>query len=235
MEETKQMGFFEKVLKIFTSPTQVFTELKDNPKVLQPILFLIVLSILVVAISGPVNQIVQTKMLTLMSEKYGMNIPQTSVASGSSSIIIGAVFAPVGLLIGLLFISLLYWAFSKALKGKSTYKQVFCVAVYSSIITYVFSLISIALCLLMNTDVNPLSFGVLFPNGTYDSFVYDLLISITLYGIWAAIVSAIGLAVVNEFSKVKGYVITFSFYILGVLFSASAAMMPFLLQGMMRK
>jgi len=235
MEETKQTGFMKKVIKIFTSPTQVFTEIKENPKVLKPILFLIVASIVVVLLSGTVNQIAQTKMMNLMVEKYDMNIPQNTQTNNQTTMIIGAVFTPVMLLIVLSFSALLYWALSKMLKGKATYKQVFCVCAYSSIIMYVFSIVSVIICTILNTDVNPFSLAVFIPNGSYDSFLYDLLMSINLIGVWSTIVSAIGLSIVNEFNKAKGYWITFSIYILGALISAGSAMIPFMLQGMMHK
>lgn len=230
MNEAKSMSFPQKAVKIFTSPVQVMKDIKDNPKVLTPLIFLSILAIFIFLLSAPITQIALSKMNSLMLEKYGISMPQTSTNSA-----VGVIFAPVGLILGLLVGSFFLWLFSKIFGGAAKFKQIFSVNSHAMIITYIFTLISVPICVMLNTDVNPFSLAILMPNGAIDSFVYDIMYSITVFGVWQALVVAVGLYVVNDFSKTKGYLISISVYVLSIVITASSMMTPFWVQNMMHK
>lgn len=228
------MTFFARLKGIFISPVQIFENIKYYPKMLFPLIYASVISMITVIISMPLIQLKQDKMYSLIFEKYGVDLSQAqSAMTGQFTIIFSVALTPVGIIIAWLIGSLFIWILSKMLKGKANIKKILSLNAHVMMLTATGTLLAAPIGLLLKTDVNVFSLAVLFPNGAIDSFMYNVLQSMELFGIWGAVITAIGLAVINDFSKAKGYITSFVIYIMTVLYSAASLTMTFWMYDLM--
>lgn len=102
-------------------------------------------------------------------------------------------------------------------------------------VTSIGAVLGSAVGLLLHTDILVFSLAVLFPQGDMASFGFNVMQMMEVFSIWGAVLTAIGLSVLCQWSKTKSYIVSFLLFILGVLFSAASTTSVFWMYDMMSK
>lgn len=202
------------LLGMIMNPKEQLTRIRDNPLILGA---LIIISFIFVV--GTVLQMININPSTVLDDELaGILDPGdekivlilTLFGSG-----LAALFMPV---IIILISSFIYWVVAKLVKSKVTFKQLFSMSTYILFINSLGILINGLLTMLISSNASGLftSLGSLVPSGTMFS---SILSSFELFGIWALILTAIGLQIVANFSKAAAWTVTILFFTIGIVFS----------------
>ncbi|NLL70544.1 MAG: YIP1 family protein [Epulopiscium sp.] len=229
MQVKKPMNLFQKIIKIFVAPNEVLQDIKESPRILIPFFYVFVITILTTILQKPMIELQQQEISYLSLERYGVDMLSLSGKglTNNQSFWISLFSIPVGVWLGWLISSVILLMVSKILKGKSTYKQLLSLVIHTAMLTSTLVLIVTPIDLFLGRSSTVFSLAVLYPGGNMTSFVYNLLSVMTLFSIWAVIFQGMGLYILNEFSKKKGYITAIFLYIGKILFAAGAASMTF--------
>lgn len=80
--------------------------------------------------------------------------------------------------------------------------------------------------LILNTDVVIFSPAVFLVNPSILSFTYILLSSLEFFTIWSMVIVGFGISMFNNFTKPKGLIISFLYFILTNLLIVGISMIP---------
>ncbi|KAE9637144.1 YIP1 family protein [Defluviitalea raffinosedens] len=225
--EEQPLGFLSKLVKIFTSPTEVLENISHYPKILMPLIYSSVIMIITYFIRMPLLEITQKKVSDLYLQKYGIDMSQNLQASDSINYI-SAFLAPISIIVMWAIGGLFLWLLVKIFGGKSSVKQILSLYAHVMMISVTGSLIAAPIGLLLNTDIIIFSPVVFMPNGDISSFLYNFLMLAEVFSIWSMIIAGLGISILNEFSKVKGIVISMIYLIIGNALTALIAILPYL-------
>lgn len=222
--EKTNLGEGQRLIKIITQPSQAFQEIKENPRFLIPALIILVLSIAVTALTLP-------EMIALTRE--------TMAGSGQSpdQIEMLAKMAAVSALIGVAVSVPLIWLlkavvlliYNQISTSEANFKQLFAVAVYSSIPGVFGQVINsiIVKCIGFKAamQVNT-SLGLLMGSNT-EGFLYRFLSQVELFSVWGLILLILGGAVMmnKKAANVGAYVVAL-WLLLGICLAALGGLVP---------
>jgi hypothetical protein len=226
-------GFWKRVTSVIASPFQLMENIKYNPKLLQPIVALLVLSIAVGYLTIQLSDITRAATLVAYSEIFDPATLQTLEASMQAQVmpetpteIAGVVAitggtALVGFLMTALLSSLIVFLFCKIAKGNAKYKNYYSMFLHINIVTLLLSIVSMLLMLRYKAAVDFLSLAPVFmPEGTTASLNYLLLGAVSLSNIWSAALVFLGVKALNDFNVVKPVVIAAVYILLSVFVTA---------------
>jgi hypothetical protein len=229
MQNEKPMNFFQKLIKIFTAPSEVLQDIKESPKFLFPFIYVFVVTVITKILQRPMIELQQQEIQNLYLEKYGVDIFSLSQKGlmNSNSIVVNIFGTLIGLWVAWLISSAFLLLISKILKGEATYKQLLSLVIHAGMLTSTLILITTPIDLILNSSSTVFSLSVLYPGGNMTSFLYNILNSMTLFSIWAVILKGMGLYILNDFSKRKGYLTSIFSYIVSTFFAAGSASVSF--------
>jgi len=241
MQVKKPMNIFQKVIKVFVAPSEVLQDIKGNPRILLPFIYVLVITALTTILQKPMIELQQQEISYLSLERYGVDMLSLSEKGlvKNQSFWVSIFSIPITIWVGWLISSLFLLILSKIFKGKSTYKQLLSLVIHTGVLTSTLFLIATPIDLLLGRSSTVFSLSILYPGGNMTSFLYNVLSAMTLFSIWAVIFQGMGLYILNEFTKKKGYITATLIYIGKILFAAGAASMTFWMfdilykQGMM--
>lgn len=197
-----QSSWWEDPIDVIFSPAELFERRRDAP-ILPPFLMLLAASIIAYFIMMPVNEIV---MRAAMAEDP--NAAAAMERFGTMFRIVGAIFVPIGVSVGLAWAALLLFGFGRLFDIATTFRNAFLIATYAGWIYILAQLVGGVLLILLGGDNVPdvmaaLSFGVLRFTGTEEiaPALVPLLGRLDLFVMWAAAIWAIGLRVVHGASR----------------------------------
>lgn len=211
--------------QVFTSPTQLFQKLKEQPKILVPY---IVLGILLLGFMFLTADLIQKIQMEAMAERMqGQPIPEQAKAFMKISTIAGGTIA--FLLEPLLVAGLaLFWG-NFVFAGKAGFRQVLSITLYTCVLYAVGMWLTLPMILAKGSMMASYSLGVLAADAGPTSILYQLLSRIGLFYIWQWVVLGIGLAVVFNTKFGRGMTISLLssglISAIGILFSALGSMM----------
>lgn len=199
-------GFSVKgLLDVITSPSSFFEKLKDNPKVLVPSIGIFVLAAiamyllkdLIIAAQLEVmragGQMTETQLRGLERSAFFQNTPM-----------IGAVVVLVGPFIAG---GLAMFVGNFIMSGKAKYWQLVSVMAYSDFVYFAGSMVALPLQVMKETLVPSFSLAVLAPDLSMQEPLFVLLSKISVPYVWELIVAGIGLSIIFQFSRNKGYLL----------------------------
>ncbi len=198
---------FRGVGEVIYKPAAFFEQLKNNPKILVPIL-VIFIGVFIAAFS--VADIQQKDQIELLrNSRLAQNQPLDTETSVEKNLI-GAAFA--GILVSfvptLLTAALAMLLGSFLMAGGARFKQVWSVILYGSVITVLGMLVKVPIILAKGTTFVSLGFGALIPSLEPTSAAFILLEAFNFFSIWEIIVVGIGLATIYGFPRNKGYIMS---------------------------
>ncbi|MGM7720179.1 Yip1 family protein [Metabacillus sp. Hm71] len=121
--------------------------------------------------------------------------------------------------IGYLFFGLIFWAIAKVAKSDATFKQMFSLMIFTSIITTIGQILNQLIIfaidgdpMIMLTSLNSLVGA--------DGVLGAVLSTFEVFSIWYYIVLGMGLVKVAKLSKPAAVIITIVFFVLGIIIAA---------------
>ena len=218
-----ESGFsFKGLVRVITSPTSFFEQLKDNPRVLVPILAMIAVGLISLF---ALKDIIMELQVDAMRDR---GLPESQIQALTSGPL-----ALIGPLLGMLGIALIPFITAGLAKlfggfvmgGKADYWKVVAVMAYSEFVFFASSLISLPIQVYKETITEPFSLGVLQPNADMQSVMAVLLSKLSVFYVWEVVVAGIGLSILFNFSRNKGYLLAvLSLGLLSALHVGSAAL-----------
>lgn len=200
------------------NPKIQFERLRENPKILVALLIVTFLSLVGSAMMATGMEDV----LRSMPDMQGLSEEEIVVVTIVSQItaIVGGLLTPVFMI---LLSTVIFIIIAKIVRSEVTFKQLFSMNTYISIIT--------VLSLLLNG-----LFTMIFKGGNPEVYITslnsivgaegvlgDVLNSIELFNIWSLIITGIGLQVVARFSKTLSWSVVVALYIIGLVFTIIVA------------
>ncbi|HEY9189047.1 MAG TPA: YIP1 family protein [Ignavibacteria bacterium] len=230
------MSFIDKLVGVFTSSGEVFGSIKNfPPKALDWIIPTLILVIVVIA-----SQLIQMNNPVIKSElrqkqvqamqKYvdegKMTQEQMDQALDNMEKMKGFqlfglfIGVPVGTLIVMAFMALVYWLLVKlALKGKTGYGYVFVLLGLTNIIVVIQVIITLILSIVLGKFNAAPNVGLVVSSITQGP-MYTILKSLDPFSIWSMIVVGIGLAKLSDTNVTKSIIWVFILWIIYILLSA---------------
>lgn len=217
-----RLNVFQRIIYIVTSPEKLMLDLEQKPRVLLGILLTILTPMLTMFAAFPMFK--EYLRGTFESTgAYEQLLAQMS-AEQIESVLVGSaistpVFAGIGAGIVLLVEALVIWLVLKIFKGQARFKQILSVIGYTSVISVLAAIVSIIASNVTGvyTDVTYTSLSSLLPE-MKGTFAFGFARTIDVFGIWAFVVSTIGIATVSKIDKKKVYVVMACIFIILALY-----------------
>ena len=200
------------LLGIIWSPTEQFERIRERP-----------------AIWGALAIITLLFIIGMWLQSLGVEVPEIEGLT-EEQLALTEVFATVGIIIGGLFTpvitilisSFIYWIVAKIAQSDVSFKQLFSMTTYITVIAALSLLVNGALNAIIGggTEIVFTSLGwVVNAEGAIGAFFNN----IEVFSIWGVILTALGLHKVAGFSKGLAWTIAIVFFVIGVIFAMISA------------
>lgn len=214
------------LIEVFYAPVKLFTALVKHPRVLTPYLVYGVLLVLVMVLMSDMILDMQMKSPRFQEQMQAQGqvvTPQVKTFMKMSTIITGSIGY---LLVPLIAAGLALFVGNFIFAGQVRYKAVLSVILYGEIIWVVGSLVVAAISFSKGELASPFSLSFLAPEAEFQSPLFALLHKIELFQVWEWIVSGIGLSVLYQVSRARGFImVMLSLGLLTALYVLSTAIM----------
>lgn len=192
------------IIQVLINPTTFFKALKDNPKILIPYLAIAVFVFIFMFTMSDLILQAQIDSPQFQKQMQGQQMTPQMMTMIKYNIVIGGTLAM--LLAPLLAAALaLFWG-NFVFAGQARFKQILSVILYGEIIFAIGLLVHIPLMLAKGSVLVSLSLAVLAANMGPESFLYVALSKVSLFLIWELIAIGIGLSILYDVPRNKGYV-----------------------------
>lgn len=190
MPDETTMSLGKRLVKVVTSPSKAFAEIARDPRILWPALILIVINLILTVAIIPETKVATEQMMI----DSGAGAQEIAIAL--SVIVPGTVIGVIVLqpIMWLIFaaVLLLYNQFSV---GAARFKQLFAVAIYSTVPSLILGAISTVLIKTVGFEsamqVNT-SLAIFLGDTDSPGFLYRLLGKIELFSLWALVLLILG-------------------------------------------
>ena len=203
--EIQKIKVFQRIAAIFLSPGELMKNVKSYPIIGVPIALCIVLNVLFI----PIN-LQLTELMGLAGQMPIDEYGDTFQGIAEITLIVTAIGQA---LVGPLFIgalaAVILWVLSKIVGGKASFSQILSMSMHILVLSYVGSLISGSLMVSTGslTDMTSLA-ALIMPHGDMSMPMFNLLSSISVFSVWATILTFLGIKIINDLSGVRAGVIT---------------------------
>ena len=223
-EEDKQskLSLFQRIMKLFTDPVEVMNDISLKPKILVPILLILIIFTLM-------NVLKIDFFKELMLEQFKVQMEgNPNVSQLSESIIMNYVYftlimASIGPLLTIFSKGLISHGIVQLFEGKSKIKTSISVVAFSYFIVVFGEVVRTIITLLTKNYMVMTSPAAIMSNEKMGTPLYILLSSLDVFTIWYLIVSMIGISIVHKISKGKAAVAVFAPWILLTVFNVAMA------------
>ncbi|MCL2356484.1 MAG: YIP1 family protein [Defluviitaleaceae bacterium] len=227
--ETIKMSFGTRFLSLIIAPGELMQNIKAHPIVLAPFIVSAILGLLLVWPAAWVNDAYMQEMSNISIERYGFDFFDMSAladeygdapiqdALSAATIILqitGAFISP-------LFMSLVFavgfFIVVKIMRSKATFGQMFSFSMHLYVLYALGALVINGLMMATGSLLDVTSLAAVFARtGTYDQLSFNLLSAIGIFPIWLAVLSFIGMKIINDFCNVKAGIIAGLYFLIGV-------------------
>lgn len=217
------MGFISRFLDVFVSPSKICLEIKERPKIIEPLIIVLIFVILFTFLTARIqsrDSVEYVKMNPKMADRIPQDRLENMANPSQASILIRSfLLSPLTVLFYLLIFSVVLLIIIKIAGGAGEFKNFFSLAFFSSYIDYVLGNgIKTILTLQKGTSIG-VSTGIslFFPDIPISSSSYIVLSTIDFFSIWSYIFVAIAISRISKFSFTKAIVISTIVFILRIL------------------
>jgi Yip1 domain len=195
---------------IFTSPIETFKRIRQNPKVLIPLIFVVIISTIASAIMVMSVDFVQ------LSESQGISAEEAKMVAGIAKIS-GFIGGSVGVLFAILISSLIYLAIVKIAGKDARFKQLFSMTSYIAIVTSIGTLLNSIILYFVGGNNPEQTFTSLNSLVGAEGALGAFLSAFEVFNIWGTILTALGLQYVAKLSKGASWAIAVILFIIGAI------------------
>ena len=219
-QEEKPMGGASKIINLFFEPKKVFESLKIKPTWLVPFIIVAMLGIGSFYFTYPLMMKQQVEKIRenekIPDEQKQMIIEKMTEQNHPP--LWQLPFAPVGVIVVFAIVSaVLFFVFNVLLGGDSTFRRVFSVFCYSSLIGIPSMVVKFPLTM-MKQDLNvQTSLALLLSADSKDTFLYRVLSGFDIFTLWQVILISIGMGVLYSYTTKKAFTVVFVLWVLLIL------------------
>ncbi len=220
-------SWWEDPIDAVISPVELFDR-RRTASLGIPITMIVLGSILAYIVLLPVTGMV-------MDAQAAAN-PQAAQAMqqyGTIFRIVGAVFAPIGMLLILAWTALLLWAFGRLFDVRIIYSRALLIAVLAAWVAIIGQILGGIILMLTGADpgadlMSAISFGVLRFTGSegIPRTLVPLLARVDLFALWQAALWAIGISTIYRVPRSRGVLIAICVLVLSALPEVLLALLP---------
>jgi hypothetical protein len=207
MEDQQKLNAMQRIIGVFFSPRPTFEDIDRKPAWVIPLVIIMAVVIGFTIVTMPITMPDQMEKQREKMLERGMDddqIDQILTTQEKVGKYIGPVMAAITTAIILLIFSLVVWFIGNiVLGGKTTFKTMFSVYLYSSLIGMLGMLLSLPLIIQKQTANVHFSLALLLPEEQSKTILYNVLKAFGVFSIWQYVVLAIGFAVIYKFSMKK--------------------------------
>ncbi len=199
------MNWMERVTKVFYSPREVFSHLNEKPGWFIPVLILVVVSLIAISLTySPIIRPEQIKRIEASPRLSPEQIEEArSRLEGNFPLVIALVGTVVVTPIALLIVSAVLYGIFSLMGSKATFKRVFAICSYSSLIAALAVVIKTPIQLAKGSSQIYTSAVLAAPGLSTESVLFRLLNSFDIFTLWQLWVVILGFAVICNFSMKK--------------------------------
>lgn len=216
----KPLSWWERLKYIFISPSKTFENLKHYPKILFPML---VILIGVLLLSLPTIDMMKVTMKKAALEQYarmGIEMPAGFDALMDVQVYTTIIVSVIAIAAIWIIKSALINAFSGFVNGTGTFKQAFSVIAYSYFPVLLGTIIRTVLVLITKESNIMTSLAVFLPNSQANTFIYLLLSNLEIFVIWYQVLAIIGVSKVYGISKKSSSILVLGTWIVFILITS---------------
>lgn len=204
------------LVKVLFEPTAVFERVRERPRFLVPFLGICAVQIVLYFVNLPYLKIAMQAQMAAAQAPAGGPDPSKFAA-------IGGAFIPIGLAIAFLLGALILWVLVSLVGGEGKFSTLLSVCTYASVPSVVvLAIVGTIVLHLQGTgqitspqDMQPaLGLDLLVPGAK--GFLGAALKAINPFGIWALVLTAIGVSTTHRLSKGSGYIVATISFLIGV-------------------
>jgi len=220
------MGALLDLVKVLYEPGAVFTRVGERPRFLVPFVGLALVQMILAYFALPYAQAAMHAMLAQAPSPQGANVPDPAKFA-----VLGVVFAPIGLLIGLLISAVLLWVLVSLVGGEAKFATLLSIATYSGVTSILLGIAGVAVLMLKGVgditspaDLQPaLGLDLLVPEA--GRFLTAFLKAVNPFTIWGVILAAIGIQTALRVPKRAAYTAASIAFLIGSLVAASFSLL----------
>ncbi|WP_071460905.1 YIP1 family protein [Bacillus massilinigeriensis] len=200
LEETSAENSNPSIVKTITSPLRQFSLIKKSPKILKPLIGIIILQLFVFSFLGFLSvdpEILSSvkSSLEISEKRIKMVVAIFTTLGGVLNSLFSLLIMSIAIKIGMIFV-----------QSDINFKQIFSLLVHVSIIPMIGIFINIIMNLLIETDAFTTftNLGIFFPE---DTSLYKVFSSIDIFFIAQIILIGMGLFIIGGISKLKATIL----------------------------
>ena len=204
---TNELSLIQKVTGIFLTPQDTFKAIDQKPDWFAPLMIILIITLAFTLITMPITMPEQMEKQREKMEEKGMSDEQIEqgIAVGEK---IGKIMGPIGAVIGtvimLLILTLVVWFVGNiVLGGQTSFKKMFSVYTYTSLIGMLGMILKTPLILSKKTADIHFSLASFMSEDQSKTYLYNFLKTLDIFAIWHYVVLAIGMAVIYKFTVKK--------------------------------
>lgn len=223
------------IVDVFVSPTRAFADFSRKPRVLIPLILLILLTV----VTGYFTNEYSSKMVMEMMKNAtklppeAMDAMQKSMATQSiartvMNMVGGALMVTI---MGLVAALVSWFLGSFVFGGQSKFLGVWGVTLLGSLIPLSGGLLRVPLMIAKDSIYVSFGLAALFPDKDFTSFMYSFLYQLDIFAIWSIIVTGIGYAAIFRLSRGRGMAVSVIVALLFTLISISMQLLGWSAMG----
>ncbi len=215
----------DKLINLFFAPKKVFEVLKEKPEWVTPlIIVLVVLAIATALTLIFTKDLVLVKQEEIMRER-GMTDEQIDRArrfmTGPGPCIFGTMSAVIVFVVIFLIFAALINLLIPLFDGTASFKHVFSVICYSSLVKVPASILRLILVVITGSPYISTSLSLLVPGMAKEAFSYRVLSGFDFFMVWEMVLVSLGISITTQTKKEKAYLIVFLIWIISIFVGAS--------------
>jgi len=218
--EERPMGGTSKVFNIFLEPRKVFQSLSLKPTWIVPLIIVALLGIGFFYYTYPYimdQQVQRIQDNDQIPQQAKENIIEKLKEQNHPPLWQLAI-APAGTLVSFVVVAaVLFFVFNVLMGGDSTFRKIFSVYCYSSLIAIPSMIVKFPLIMAKGNMNVQTSLALLLSPDKEGSFIYSALSSFDVFTIWQVILVSIGLGVMYKFTTKKAFMAVFVLWIIWIL------------------
>jgi hypothetical protein len=220
----QRMNFISKAVGIFTNPKTAFENIQQKSEIWFPIVLMLAITVISVLMTTDLQKQVQRDFINnseIIPEDRKVDMLDNLDKQGAvNEKIVPALSGAVGIFLYYAVIAAAFLLFGNFIYGgDSTFKKMFSLAAWGSLIGVLESIIKIPLMLWKGTVKVFISPAVVMDVADSGTVFFKILDAFDIFAIWKIIVFSIGFSVFYKISREKSYTAVISLYVLYLIIS----------------
>jgi len=220
------MDVLSRIIGVFASPKETFTDVDRRPTWLVPFIIVAVAAIIMQVLLHDIGIQDQMARMEASGRLTAEQLETQQARMSGTAGYIGLVFAPIGMLVVYAVLAgLLLFSGNTAAGGSSTFKKMFALVNWSSLIGLVSMAVTAAVILSKGTTIgatiSPAAFLQAPTAGTPPTVLFRLLSKLDPFTIWQLGLWVVGISVMYKFTVKKSMIVVGSLWAVWIVISVA--------------